>query len=253
MINRVRVFVEEHIPEGNPDLRTRQMWPFRTVQEGTDFEFDHVRTFEPPQEEEATSTIPVTTGFTTGLMTTTVTNRFPPVTLSGNPRNDPYITKSQTPAILAGTSSDESSDSSSNPFVGPEIDLSLKGDLTEWSATEWLPGGTSLHLYIRTLFGSFEVFDVESDAKLYSAGPRLLVPIVAIPEFGLGATLSAGLAYLQTDIGDTLGFEAMAGLRAQVPIAGGLAGVAELGFGFFTAENVYSWGPTLNAGLVFAW
>ncbi len=191
------------------------------------------------------------------LQTLTVRTGFAPSVLTGNPRSDPIITKPTTtttkPAILGGSSSDEAEDSSSTPLFGPEIDVPLKGDLTEWPATEWLSEGTSLHLYARALFGSFEVFDVESDLQLYSVGPRVLVPLIAVPEFSLGGSISAGAAFLRTDIGDAVGFEATGGLRAQVPLLGGLAFVADLGYGFFTAEHVYSWGPSLNMGLVLSW
>ena len=169
--------------------------------------------------------------------------------VTGNPFNPPSPTKTG----FFGSSDSDDTDSDTTVLFGPEIDLPVKDDLSELGITSWLPGWTSLHLYARALFGSFEVFDVESDLQLLSFGPRVNVPLLRADWLEMSFSLSAGPAFLMTDIGDAVGFEAAAGLRLDLPITSGLSFTTGLGYGVFSAENVASRGPLLTLGLTLSW
>ncbi len=170
--------------------------------------------------------------------------------VTGNPFNPPSPTK---PGLFGNGASDET-DTGSAVLIGPEIDLLIQQDMSQWGVTSWLPAWTSLHLYARALVGEFEVFDVgECDLRLLSFGPRVNIPLLQAEGLQTGLTISAGPAFLWTDIGDAVGAEAAAGLRFNLPITSELAFTTTVGYGYFSAENVASHGPLLNFGLTLSW
>jgi hypothetical protein len=105
----------------------------------------------------------------------------------------------------------------------------------------------------RAGFGTMEVYGVESDVILVAAGPQVLVPLAASRSFLLGASLSFGPGWLETDIGSALGFEGLAGLRGEVPLGPGVSFVALAEAGYYASENVKAWGPGLSLGLTVSW
>ena len=166
---------------------------------------------------------------------------------TGNPRDDPIITK---PALFGG----DGVSSSDAPFLyGPDLDLILASDLSGWTPTRWLPGGTSLHLYARALFGSFEVFDTRTDLQLYGVGPRLSVPLTRWGSLELDLTVSAGPAFLHTGIGDAIGFDGGIGLRAEHFFTSAFSFLAAVEANLYFSENVTAFGPVVNLGFNLTW
>jgi hypothetical protein len=169
--------------------------------------------------------------------------------LTGNPFNPPPTTK---PGLFGGDGADDE-DSDRVPLTGPELVVPLDRDVSAWSPASWLPRFTELHAYGRALYGSFEVFGEDADLQLYGIGPRLLVPLVRESGWTLGASISAGLGFLKSDLGDALGLEASGGIRGRFVLTRGMAFVSAVGLTYFEAEDVSTWGPTLNVGLTLSW
>ena len=170
--------------------------------------------------------------------------------ISGNPLSlDPIVPSK---AGGAGGSSDVE-DSDSGLLFGPDLDYLVDPDVTDWIPASWLPKETSFHLYVRALFGEVELYGVDTDLQVYSAGPRLHVPLVTIRPIRLGATLSAGPAYANTDIGDALGVEFGAGLRSELFASRSFVFVLALGLEAFASNDVFAWGPSLNFGINLGW
>jgi len=172
--------------------------------------------------------------------------------LSGNPLSlDPVIPTK--PGIAGGSGDSDVEDADSGLLFGPDFDYLLDPDVTHWSPASWLPRETSFHLYARALFGDVELYGVDTDLQVYSAGPRLRLPLLAARPFRLGATLSAGPAYARTGIGDALGVELGAGLRSEFFASRSLVFIVALGLDAFTSNDAFAWGPSLNLGLNLGW
>jgi len=170
--------------------------------------------------------------------------------VTGKPRQDPPVTK---PGFFGGSGSDRVEDSDSSLLFGPQVDVELKHDVTEWDATRWLPSPTSLHVYVRALFGEITLFDESSDLEVYGFGLRLSTPFVLVPEFVLAPYLSVGPSFLRTDLGDAAGLEAAAGVRAELRMLKNLAVTGALEVSAYTGRNVFSWGPAVHLGLNLNW
>lgn len=173
-------------------------------------------------------------------------------TISGNPLNlDPVVPTK--PGALGGTGDSDTEDSDSGFLFGPDLDYLVEPDVTTWSPASWLPRHTSFHVYARALLGDVELYGVDTDLQIYSAGPRLRVPLFAANPIRLGATLSAGPAYAHTDIGDAVGIEFGAGLRSELFATRSLVFIAALGLDAFSSNDAFAWGPSLNLGINVAW
>lgn len=251
--NTVHLRVWEYIPEEQFPQYTRQSAPFEYHERGNRFTLDHERVFKGPSvqlpQPDAFPLGTASAAFETPQMT--VSTRF----AGGDPRVDPPISRTRSRESLArsrlfgGSGSHEDEDSDRPLLAGPQIDVPLKGDVTEWEVASWMPEGTSLHLYARALFGKMEVFDLEADLERYSIGPRLLVPLLTLGEFSAGASLSAGPSFLKTDIGDAVGFETAGGIRGQLLILDHVSLVGSIDLSAYASENVFSWGPSYNIGI----
>lgn len=169
---------------------------------------------------------------------------------TGRPRNDPIITK---PAIFSGGGSGSVTSSDAPLLYGPDFDLILDSDLSAWHPTRWLPGETSLHLYARALFGSFEVFDTPTSLQMYGLGPRLSFPLAKTGSWELDLTVSAGPAFLHTGIGDAIGFDGGIGLRAEHFFTSALSFLAAIEANLYFSETVTSFGPLVNVGFNLSW
>jgi hypothetical protein len=170
--------------------------------------------------------------------------------VGGRPRNDPIITK---PALFGGSGSDTVTSSDLPLLVGPDFDLVLDSDLTTSVAARWLPAGTSLHLYARALFGSFEVFDTPASLQLYGLGPRLSVPLAKSGSLEIALTVSTGPAFLHTSIGDAVGFDGGVGIRAEHFFTPAFSFLAAAEANLFFSETVTAFGPVVNLGFNLSW
>lgn len=176
--------------------------------------------------------------------------------IGGRTRDDkPSGTKSVAKAAVfgGGGSSGTSTDSDSPFLYGADVDYAAVPDVTAWSPLRWMPEDTSLRLYARALFGSMEIFDVSTGIQLYSAGPRLAVPIARGQAVKLDATLSAGPGYLHTGIGDAVGFDGGIGLRFSFFFSRSASLMTEVEANLFLSDNVSAFGPVLNLGFNLAW
>lgn len=178
----------------------------------------------------------------------------------GDPQDPPPPpnpgTKLQDPAaksILGGGGSDDADDSDTPLLVGPELAMPLKADVTEWRVLRWLPESTSLSLYGHALFGEMKIFNSSIDVSLYGLGPRFGLPFVREPWLRIDGLVSAGLAFLHTDIGDTAGLDFATGLGAQLNIVGTLSFLASLEYRGYFAPDVDAHGPSFNFGLNLGW
>lgn len=259
--SEVRIVVEES-PEGSYDHDYyEQLLPveFRSSA-GTARSSVWYRTVCRPQEEDrrpvfeppppASSALPLRVSAAFGRPRLSVTSIGTLSAVSGNTRTDPIITK---PSLFGGggSSVDTSSDA---PFLyGPDFDLVVAGDLTSWAPTRWLPDGTSLHLYARALFGSFEVFDEPTSLQLYGLGPRLSVPLLKTGAFDLALTVSAGPAFLHTGIGDAVGFDGGIGVRVERFFTPAFSFVAAAEANLYYSQNVTAVGPVVNLGFNLSW
>lgn len=171
----------------------------------------------------------------------------------GEPLSDPVITKGAAKAggpFFDGDPGDLD-DGDTSLIWGPELAVPLKEDVTEWEVGSWLPQGSSLGFYARVLFGELEIFGVgDIDLELYSVGLRLTVPLVHPSEFALGAYVAAGPAFLRTDVGDALGFDAGVGLEAGYGLSQSVTLVGAVELNAFVSENVFAYGPAFTFGLI---
>lgn len=202
-----------------------------------------------PQEDDrpptflpaAPASLPLTVSGTVSIPQITVTTD---LVTTGRTRQDPIITKASVPST---TSSD------TRFMAGPDFDLQIESDLSGWSGLRWMPGQTSLHVYARALFGSFEVFGISTDLQMYGLGPRLAVPLLSGDSLSVGVAVSAGPAFLHTGIGDALGFDGGLGLRLQKLFSPGVTFVAAVEANLYCSRNVTAFGPVLNLGFNVSW
>lgn len=259
MENRLRLFIDETLDEDSPYRETRQQWEARLEGPGWSYRQDHRRRFrQSPQLSPAPGSIPPLPELTLegSLRQTSLVAQIGADTFltGGSARVDPTISKASTGGLFGGSGApDEVEDSGSTPFVGPQLTYPVASDVTTWGPASWLPEGTSLHVYAKALFGSVEIFDTDIEMQLYSAGPLLLIPLYASDLFLLGASVSAGPAYLDTNVGNAVGFEGAAGLRLEIPVTGNFSFVTTGHLSLYASENVTSWGPGINFGLTLSW
>ena len=169
--------------------------------------------------------------------------------VTGLPRSDPPVTKSGFSPEGPGAVRD-----SDRPVLyGPDLNLVLSRDVSEWGPARWLPESTALHLYGRALFGRFEVYGIDSDLEHYSAGLRLAVPLFERPPFALGAEASSGPGLMRTDLGDAAGVESGVGMHAVVSLGGGLSLRCAASASLFVSEDLFSWGPGAHVGFDLSW
>ncbi len=138
-------------------------------------------------------------------------------------------------------------------LVGPQLELELTRDAARWDFASWLPSSTSLHLYVQALFGEMNLLGERSDVELYTVGLRVGVPLWTPTDFAFGAYLSAGPGWMLTDLGDAIGFDGAAGLRADYRLVGNLFLVAGLEANAFVSDDFYGWGPALHFGFNLSW
>ncbi|HYF00721.1 MAG TPA: hypothetical protein VEJ18_17500 [Planctomycetota bacterium] len=256
MENRIRVRVVEYVDEARTPSETRQAWPALIQAQGTELWYDHERHYYGRPAATVPAPLPLQIGWITAVRDHIIGVPFVEetsvLTIIGDTRTDPDPTVTRSLLSHPGSGGDLD-DSDSGPMSGPELTVPLARDLSEWRPTGWLPSGTELQLYGRMLLGDVEVFGVDSDLRIYSAGPRLLVPLAAASWVKVGATASVGPAWLDTDIGEALGLEMSAGLRAELPLVGSVSFVALGEVGLFATEDFRSLGPGLNVGLMVPW
>src|SRR5262249_48119269 len=156
----------EESPDGDYEHEYyEQPWPIEhRTGAGNASSIVSYRTVCRPQEEDRrpvfvtsapTPTLPLSLSAAVSIprISVTTTSGFSTTTVTGRPRSDPII--STKPALFGGGGGSGSETSSDAPVLyGPELDLVLAGDVARW-----MPEGTSLRLYARAQFGSFEVFD----------------------------------------------------------------------------------------------
>lgn len=257
----VRVFIEEH-PEGEYAHDYYEQPLAVQHRTGTPSLGSEVwfRTVCRPQEDDR-STIVFTvpdqkpTIVISGLLAEPkITVSVPGDTIIGDRRRKDPIISSTKSGVFGGSASESSSDGVDAPFLyGSEIDCIAAPDVTAWAPTSWLPEGTSLHLFVRGLFGSLEIADIRTDLQLYSAGPRLGLPILRWSSLELDGTLTAGPAYLHTGVGDAVGFDGGIGLRISQFFTRSFSFIAEIEANYFRSANVTAYGPVLNLGFNLSW
>lgn len=257
MENRIRVKVVEYVDEARTPSETRQAWPARIQAQGTELWYDHERHYYGRPAATLPAALPLQIGWVTAVRDHAIGVPFVEdssiLTVIGDLREDPDPTR-PTRSLLSRPGSDGSlDDGDRGPMSGPELSVPLARDLSGWRPTAWLPAGTELQAYGRILMGGLEVFGVDSDLRLYSAGPRLLVPLGAAAWVKVGATASVGPAWLETDFGEAWGIELGGGIRADVPLVGSVSFVALGEVALFATDDFLSWGPGLNLGLTMSW
>jgi hypothetical protein len=172
--------------------------------------------------------------------------------LSGNSLNLGPVVPTK-PGALGGTGDSDNEDSNTGFLYGPDFDYLVEQDVTGWQPLSWLPKHSSFHLYARALLGDVELYGADTDLQIYSMGPRLRVPLFAANPLRVGATVSAGPAYAHTGIGDALGVEVGAGLRAELFATRSLVFIVALGLDAFTSNDAFAWGPSVNFGINVGW
>jgi hypothetical protein len=264
----VRVVIEE-TPEGDYDHDYyEQPWPVeRETGSANARSRIWYRTVCRPQEEDRSPLwvqpaspslmLPLSISGAVGFprLSVTTTSSSSSTTINGRTRSDPIITKPSTkPAVFGGGGGAGSATSSDAPFLyGPDFDLLLVPDVAGWRPTRWMPADTSLRLYVRALFGAFEVFDTPTSLQLYGIGPRLAVPLAKTGSLELAVTVSAGPAFLHTGIGDAVGFDGGIGLRFEEFFTPGFSFVAAVEANLYFSQNVSAFGPVINLGFNLAW
>ena len=251
--SEVRILIEES-PEG--DYEHEYYEQLRPVEHraaaGTALSSLWYRTVCRPQEEDQrpifapaapSTSLPLSLSVAVGAprIRVTTTSGLSTTTINGRPRNDPII--STKPAIFGGggAGSDTSSDA---PFLyGPDVDLILAPDVE----------GTSLRIFARALFGSFEVFDTPTFLQLYGMGPRLTVPVLRTGSLEAAVIVSAGPAFLHTGIGNAVGFDGGVGFRLEQVLAPACSFVAAVEGNLYFSKNVSALGPVINLGLNLSW
>lgn len=212
------------------------------------------RTVCRPQQEDPTPiflppadpppSIPLTISAAFSAPRLSVSSSLSSSTIGGSTRTDPIITK---PALFGGAPAGSSSSTDAPFLYGPDVDLLLLSEV------RGMPEGTSLHVFARALFGSFEVFDTPASLQLYGLGPRLSIPVLTSGGFDLALTVAAGPAFLRTSIGDALGFDGGVGLRAEHSFTAALSFVAAVEANLYFSENVTAFGPVVNLGFNLSW
>jgi len=262
--SEVRVLIEE-TPEGDYEHDYyEQPWPvehqtvaanarsrvwFRTVCRPQ--EDDRAPIFLQPPPAVA---LPLSLSVAAGMPKLSVTSLsgLSTTTINGRSRTDPII--STKPVLFSGGGGAGSATSSDSPFLyGPDLDLIVASDMAGWKATSWLPDGTSLRLYARALFGSFEVFDTPTSLQLYGVGPRLAVPLLKTKSLECAVTVSAGPAFLHTGIGDAVGFDGGVGVRLEQFFTPSFSFIAAIEANLYFSENVTAFGPVGNLGFNLSW
>lgn len=255
----VRVFIEEEFEEERDHEEYAQPYPVEhsvQVQGPPGISTSRVSyftrcRFRPEEREPSAPPVPLPS-FSMGAL---IASRNVDVPLrlipapQGNTRTDPIITKS----VDSPGGSGDAEDSDRPILYGPDVDFLLARDVRGWEFAGWLPESTSLHLYGRALFGQFQVFDLQSDLQMYSAGLRLAVPFLDLQPFTLSATVSSGPGYMRTDIGDAVGLEAGAGLQGGLFLSRRVCLMAMADVNVFLSGDFFSWGPGINVGLNVAW
>ncbi len=262
--SEVRVLIEER-PEGEFDHEYyEQLLPveYRSGAPGAHSTVWY-RTVCRPQEEDRTPVFlpppsvppalpPIRLSLAAGVPRLSVTAQQSLVTsVGGQPRRDPIINTK--PALFGGTESGSVTSSDDPMLYGPDLDLVVVEDLSGWIPARWMPAGSSLHLFARALFGSFEVFETSSSLHLYSLGPRLAVPIVKTGSLDVGITVSAGPAFLHTGIGDAVGFDGGIGLRVEQFLTQSFSFTAAAEANLYFSDNVSAFGPLLQLGFNLSW
>jgi len=249
MRNELRVRVVEHVDQENPHLHTRQREPYRYDRSGTGFEFDHERYFrEPSPLVPPAPAAPFDAWIAGGVWNLQISGGLRQRIITGKPINPPGTTSVKPSRATFFSDGNPDDGSSRTPMLGPEVVVPLPTVLSSW-----LPSDSSLSLFGRAAFGAMEVYGVGADLLAVTVGPQLLVPIVAVAEFRLGASLSAGPTYLYTGVGDALGFEGMLALRGEVPLSTGFSFVALAEASLYASANVFAWGPGLSLGFTLSW
>lgn len=252
LVNRVYVRVEEHLRERHRHPHTRQAVPV-VVQDGENrVQFDHERFFHgrPQIRGDASAGPRVSLGVSPVELTLHVDPSAVPSAIVGDPRNDPPVTK---PGFVSPEESGSLEGSGDTVLYGPELTVPLESDLSSWGPTGWMPRGTTLGVYGRARFGGVEVLGTRADLELYGIGPALGVPVLEAGGLRVAGVLAGGPAWFRSDLGDTTGVEASAGLRGETPLAGNLSVVAAAGWSLFRGGNVTTWGPSFNLGLSLGW
>jgi hypothetical protein len=268
MQNDVKVFLRVFRDEPNEIPYTRQERPFDFQNEGSRFQFDSETFWGFPQHEpEGTillnfslraSPLRFTVGSGASIVSNssridpgtygqTTTTPVQPTETGGDlpPPPPPQPTK---PSWLGG--SDSANEDSDSPLLaGPELEAVLFQDVTGWRPASWLPEGTSLCLYARFLAGEMELFGEDADLTMWSFGPRLKVPFLRAGALDLQASLFAGPAFVDTDLGDAVGFNGGAGAWAELKLTGSIALVLAAEAELFAADDTSAFGPPFNFGL----
>lgn len=266
--NRVRVKLDYHFDEENENLRMRHPnTPLRQdlppFQDGSnEFRFDADYYFRPPPPR-IESPLPMTLGTSFGPTNVTITSSFSTTVQQifingGGPRVDPppptkLIDSAASKSSLFGGADDpgEEDESDRTLSYGPTLTVPILQDASEWSAFSWLPQHSSLSVYARILFGTFEVFDVDIDMKQYSLGPKLSIPVLGEPSdtFSASVSISAGPAWLRTDVGDAVGVDTAVGLQTQVLLSDRWAFIVGIEVEAFFTDDFFSWGILPVIGL----
>jgi hypothetical protein len=121
------------------------------------------------------------------------------------------------------------------------------------SGRDGCPRETSLHLYARALFGSFEVFDTPTSLQMYGVGPRLRSRsrnrFAGVRPDGLrGPRVSP-----YRDIGDAVGFDGGIGLRVEHFFTPAFSFLAAAEANLYFSETVTVFGPLVNLGFNLSW
>ncbi|HVE40903.1 MAG TPA: hypothetical protein VNM14_13495 [Planctomycetota bacterium] len=262
--SEVRVLIEES-PEGDYEHEYyKQPWPVehRAVA-GRSSSSVWYRTVCRPQEDEdrrpifapmrTSPTLPLSLSVAAGVprLSVTTTSGFSTTTVNGRPRNDPII--STKPALFGGGGGGSDTNSDAPFLYGPDLDLVLASDVSAWRPARWMPEGSSIRLFARALFGSFEVFDTPTTLQLYGIGPRLTVPVLKTGSLEAALVVSAGPAFLHTGIGDAVGFDGGVGIRLEQSFGATVSIVAAIEGNLYFSKNVSALGPVVNLGINLSW
>lgn len=266
--NRVRVRLEYHFDEENENLWMRH--PNTPLQQdlppfpngSNEFEFDADYYFKPPPAR-VESPLPLSLGSSFGPTSVTISSKFSRTVeqifiVGGGPRIDPppptKLIPGESKSIFGEADDSDERDETDRTFsYGPTLTVPLLQDASEWAPLAWLPEHSGLAVYARVLFGSFEVFDVDIDMTQYSIGPRLTIPILGVPSdtFSMAVAISAGPAWLKTDVGDAVGVDTGFGVQSQIFLSGQWAFIAGVEVEAFFTDDFFSWGFLPVLGLSF--
>lgn len=174
------------------------------------------------------------------------------------PAPTPTSTSSTSSASASGSAADSSvatddEDQDRPLLAGPELEWTFWEDLSRMRGLRWMPGGTSLGLSLRALFGTMEVFDRTERAALYSLGPSMRVPLLVWGTFEVDGELFSGGGYLDTGWGGAAGYSGSAGFGFSLGFGKGAAFVGSIQAEVFEGDGVSAWGPAFNLGMVLGW